>query len=142
MRNIIIALLFLMLGMCIYATCRQDVIFLAPFVETEWLEMIKITFLHNENLFVYFFLFHLPDMLWYMALLLLQMQFCNVATKGSNCLFTISVLLPFLLECLQYFKAIKGTFDVLDIIFYCLTLILFVLCQRKKLKRMPCLYRA
>ena len=51
------AILLLLIGGGIYATCRQDVIFLAPFRETKFLETLKIDICyHNGNVFTYFLL--------------------------------------------------------------------------------------
>ena len=132
-KNTFWAILLLLIGGGIYATCRQDIIFLAPFRETKFLEFLKIDICyHKGNVFTYFLLFCLPDSLWYFALLLLQMQFYNANVLTSKILLIISVLLPFVLEFLQYFKVIKGTFDILDICFYLLILIIFVIIWKLK----------
>ena len=112
-----IAILLLIVGACIYATCRQDVIFLAPLHNTKFLELIKIDIQYqNGNIFTYFFLFCLADVLWYIALLLSQIQFYN-RSLANKFLFYFAATLPFILEFLQYFKIIAGTFDIVDIIF-------------------------
>lgn len=126
-KTYLIALSFLVIGTSIYAFFRVNIIFLNyfgdPFIPIKIL--LKDTFLYN------IFRYNLPDALWYGALLLIQN---NIASKHviSKLLFYISVSLPFLLEILQYYRVIPGTFDILDIIIYLLTLILF-LCLRKKL---------
>lgn len=124
------SLLFLLLGTLIYCTCRQDVIFLLPLQGSELLEAIKIDIHYNGNPLIYFFLFCLPDALWYLALLLLQLAFFE---KGvlNIILFFLAMALPFLLEALQYFGVILGTADVYDVIFYSLILIVFLLWHRK-----------
>jgi len=126
-KCIYIALLLLVIGGSIYVTCRQDVIFLAPFQETRFLEFMKIDIYYQKgNLFTYFLLFCLPDILWYIALLLVQAPFYNRGTV-NKILFYFAALLPFIFEFLQYFKVLLGTFDIADIIFYLLTLFLFEL---------------
>ena len=132
-KNTFWAILLLLIGGGIYATCRQDVIFLAPFRETKFLDFLKIDIrYHNGNVFTYFFLFCLPDGLWYLSLLLFQKQFYNANVLTSKILLITSALLPFALEFLQYFKVIKGTFDILDICFYLLILIIFVIIWKLK----------
>lgn len=126
-KTYLIALSFLVIGASIYAFFRVNIIFFDyfgdPFISIKIL--LKDTFLYN------IFRYSLPDALWYGALLLIQN---NIASKHiiSKFLFYISVCLPFLLEILQYYRVIPGTFDIVDIIIYLLTLILF-LCLRKKL---------
>lgn len=89
---------------------------------------------YEENSVMYIIKYCLPDMLWYYALLLSQMLFLSDQKgKGTLILFTVAALVPYVLECLQYFKMIPGTFDIIDILVYTLTLISFILCQRKKL---------
>ena len=124
-------LLLLIAGSAIYATCRQDVIFLAPFRGTKFLEMIKIDIQYqNGNIFTYFLLFCLADVLWYIALLLSQIQFYNRST-ANKILFYFAATLPFVLEFLQYFKVIAGTFDRMDIISYLITFLIFLIVWKR-----------
>ncbi len=131
-NNIYIALLLLITGSCIYATCRQDVIFLAPFCKTKFLELIKINIQYqNKNVFSYFLLFCLPDVLWYIALLMIQIPFYN-RSATNKILFYMAAVLPFVFEFLQYFKIFAGTFDITDIIFYLLTFLIFLIVWKRK----------
>ena len=126
-----IALLLLIAGVGIYATCRQDVIFLTPFQETKLLEWIRIDIQYqNGNIFTYFLLFCFADVLWYVALLLLQLQFYNRGIT-SKTLFYVAVTLPFILEFLQYFKIISGTFDIVDITAYLITYLIFLIVWKR-----------
>ena len=121
-----IALLFLFLGSGIYVTCRQNVFFLIPLKGTAFLEWMKIDIHHQDgNLFTYILLFCLSDALWYAALLLIQKQFYSQSIIGKV-LFYLSIALPFILEFMQYFKVISGTFDIVDIGFYLLTLLILL----------------
>ena len=131
-KDTYIAILLLIIGACIYTTCRQDVIFLAPLHQTIFLELIKINIQYqNDNIFTYFFLFCLPDVLWYIALLLLQVQFYN-RSLANKFLFYLAAALPFILEFLQYFKIIAGTFDIMDIISYLVTFLIFLIVWKRK----------
>ena len=86
---------------------------------------------NTNNPLVYFMVFCLPDALWYMSLLLVQIFFLKEKGWLNRLLVGIAVSLPFLLETGQYFGCVSGTFDWFDIITYCLTLIIFLLCSRK-----------
>jgi len=131
-KEIYIAILLLIVGARIYATCRQDVIFLAPLHQTKFLELIKIDIRYqNGNIFTYFFLFCFADVLWYISLLLLQVQFYN-RSVANKFLFYLAATLPFILEFLQYFKIIKGTFDIVDIISYLITFLIFLIVWKRK----------
>lgn len=133
MKHAGFSLLFLLLGTLIYCTCRQDVIFLLPLQGSELLEAIKIDIHYNGNPLIYFFLFCLPDVLWYLALLLLQLAFFEKDNLVSKIFLIGVIVLPFAMEFLQKFRLLSGTFDVLDILFYSLFLILFLWIERKKL---------
>ena len=127
------SLLFLLLGTLIYCTCRQDVIFLLPLQGSELLEAIKIDIHYTGNPLIYFFLFCLPDVLWYLALLLLQLAFFEKDNLVSKIFLIVVIVLPFAMEFLQKFHLLSGTFDALDILFYSLFLILFLWIERKNL---------
>ena len=132
-KSTYIAITLLIAGGCIYATCRQDVLFLAPFRQAWVLEQMQLNIRYQQgSALSYFFLFCLSDMLWYMALLLLQMQFYRRDNALSKVLFLLSALLPFLLELLQYLNLISGTFDMADICAYLFTLMLFCLLWKRK----------
>lgn len=90
-----------------------------------------------RNPFFYFLIFCLPDALWYMSLLLSQLLFVNKKGFVSRLLIYFAVASPFLLEIMQYFGFISGTFDWCDILTYCFTLILF-LCLKKHFLRLLC----
>ena len=139
-RNTFVGILLLLIGGGIYATCRQDVIFLAPFRETKFLDFLKIDIpYYDGDILTYFLLFCLPDILWYAALLLLSKHFYNRSSMVSKILFYFTVSLPFLFEFLQYFKILTGTFDIVDIFFYLLTFLFFIiLWNRKKISALLC----
>lgn len=87
----------------------------------------------NEHIVIvpfYFLLYCLPDALWYMSLLLVQILFLEEKGWLNRLLVGTAISLPFLLEIGQYLGIVSGTFDWYDILTYCLTLILF-LCLRK-----------
>lgn len=129
-----ISLLLLLAGTLIYATCRQDAIFLMS-VNPELLAKIKVDIDYADcNIFMYLAIFCLPDALWYMALLIFQSGLCNEGLL-AKIVFGASIALPFLLETSQLIGFIPGTFDWLDIATYLLTLTLFTLCQKGRLRQ-------
>ena len=134
------AILLLLIGGEIYVTCRQDVIFLAPFKGTKILDFFKIDISYYDgDILTYFLLFCLSDILWYIALLLLSKHFYNSSSIVSKILFYFTIFLPFLFEFLQYLKILTGTFDIVDIFFYLLTLLFFIiLWNRKKISVLLC----
>jgi hypothetical protein len=132
-KSIFIAVALILTGCLIYATCRQDIIALSVFGKANFLESIKIDIHYQGNIFTYFLLFCLPDMLWYFALLLIQKQFYNKDILLSKILFYCALSLPFVFEMMQYFGTIRGTFDIADISFYLLTLIIFIVLWKQKI---------
>lgn len=137
LSRICISFLLLVLGALIYLVFRQDVLFL-QWMDAEVLEYIKVPVTHNEgNPFSYLLLFSLADALWYAALLTIQLALCDGGAVG-RWLFGLSIAFPFLFESMQWLGAIPGTFDWLDIVTYLLTLITFLLCQRKHFSRFWC----
>lgn len=127
----IISFLLLLVGASIYATCRQEVLFLTSF-DTEWLARIKIEVDYAEcNMLTRWIIFCLPDALWYAALLTIQLALCDGGFVGRS-LLGLSIALPFAFESMQWLGLMSGTFDWLDVITYLLTLTIFILCQRKQ----------
>jgi len=130
-KDLLIAFLLILAGCLIYATCRQNIIFFHWLGNPKFLDLIRIDIQYKEgNIFLYFFLFCLADALWYMALLLFQKQFYNAESVISKILFYMSVALPFVLEFMQYFGVLPGTFDIADIGSYLLVLLIFYFFSR------------
>lgn len=132
-KTILIASVLFSTGCGIYLTCRQNIIGLNIFKGQKWLEYIKIDLRYNGNPFVYFFLFCFSDMLWYLALLLIQSVIYDPKMLLSKILFYCAVLLPFVLEFLQLFHLIPGTYDSFDLLVYCFTLSIFIIIKKKSL---------
>jgi hypothetical protein len=137
-----IAIILLVGGCAIYATCRQDIIFFRYLgSNTGLLEWMRIDIHYEQgNILTYFLLFCLPDMLWYLALLLFQKQFYN-RSRTNKILFYAAASLPFVFEILQYFKVLSGTFDIMDVFFYSLIFITFIIIWKKNQVRAFCLRR-
>lgn len=127
-KDFLIAATSLCIGILIYLTCRSN-IWAIDFIGLEHLSF-QPKFKNNilPNLFIYC----LPDALWYLSLLLLQIQFYHRTILLTRILWWCSVILPFIIEILQAIRFIPGTYDVYDIIFYLLTFIIVLLWKRKK----------
>lgn len=137
LSRICISSLLLALGASIYLVFRQDVLFL-QWMDAEVLEYVKVPVTHNEgNPFSYLLLFSLADALWYAALLVVQPALCD-GWRMSKVLFCAAVALPFVFEFLQLVGVMAGTFDVVDIVIYLLTLIIFILCERRLFTKFWC----
>lgn len=130
---IIASVLLLFVGM-IYILFREGGIF------TSWLTSlvpIDLPFCGNlidHSTFVgYISLFVLADSLWYGHCY--SSTRCCVATRGTAWGMTFMVMvLPFICELLQLCHIVLDTFDWIDIIFYLLTLITYLLILTNK----PC----
>ena len=132
-----ISLLLLLAGALIYATCRQEVLFLMP-ISPELLAKIKIEVDYaNCGPITSWIIFCLPDALWYMALLIFQLELCDGGFVEKT-IFVLSIALPFILETMQWLGIMPGTFDWLDVLTYLITLTILVLCQRKQLSQFWC----
>ncbi len=120
------AFTLLVIGIGIYFFFRPPIIALAKLHIAQY----EYTICNTRNPFIYFFVYCLPDALWYMSLLLVQTLFFERKGWLNRILIGTAISLPFLLETGQYLGFISGTFDGYDILTYSLTLILF-LCLRK-----------
>lgn len=130
-KNTIAAVICIFLGGLIYVFFRQDIMAF-KYLSPQILDTIKWQVNLNGNSFGYYFLFCFPDALWYSALLLLQLQYVQKNVM-SEVLTWISIMLPFLLEVLQYYGVCRGTFDWRDILIYLIVLILISCTQKTKL---------
>lgn len=128
--RVITAIVFLLVGASIYLFFRQNVIFLS-WVDPDTLNCLQIKLSDNLNEpLTYVLLYCLPDALWYAALLMLQIPFYRYGIV-NKLLFYVCVLLPYVLEILQYGGLMSGTFDWFDILTYTITLTILILCEKK-----------
>lgn len=118
-----LASLMIIIGAGLYLAYRQDVIFF-NWIPKSYIETIRNTIINIIPTRRYFIVYCLPDGLWYGALLIFQSAFLGKTYK-SKCVFWISILLPFIWETLQIFPNISDPFDPLDLVTYCLTLLIF-----------------
>lgn len=131
-KNTIIAVICIFFGGFIYVFFRHDIIAF-KYLNQQLLDTIKWKGNLNGNFWSELFLFNIPDALWYLALLLLQFQYSQECIM-SQLLLGISVMLPFILEVLQYYGVYRGTFDWYDIFSYLIILILILRAKKQKLR--------
>ena len=132
LRNVITAGILIIAGSIVYLFFRPNIILFNKLGMTNFLSGIQIEVNVSQNFFVYFLMYCLSDVLWYSALLILASTFYVKEVLVSKILFATMVLMPFVLELLQLARLLPGTFDWYDIVFYCITLIIFVLLWIRK----------
>lgn len=123
-KSIFLATSSLAAGCLIYLLIRQDIIAIHWIGKPQWMELFRISIGYNGDLLTYCLLYCVSDALWYFSLLILQFQFYDKEFILCRILLYSTIVLPFALEILQYFKIIGGTFDILDILFYLITLLI------------------
>lgn len=121
-----VAIVSLIAGCLVYLFFRQDILAVHWIGNPKWIEPFRINIGYDGNILTYCLLYCLSDALWFFSLLILQFQFYDRSVVLCKILLYLTIALPFVLEILQYFKIITGTFDILDIMFY-LTVLLIVL---------------
>lgn len=131
-RNILIAFILILVGSLVYVLFRQNLILFNLIGYEDFWASIRVEPKKNDGFLQYFFLYCLSDVLWYSALLILASTFYVRENYFSKFLLAIMILMPFLFEILQLVGMFPGTFDWYDILFYCLTLIIFVLLWIRK----------
>lgn len=130
LRSYLYAGLAIIAGGMIYLFFRPEIIAfkdILPYTKHMWLNV------RNTNYFVYFFLYCLPDALWYWALIHLQLAYIQRYRLHNKWIAIVSVLLPFALEIMQYIGLCRGTFDWCDIFTYLTVLIFTIWKQKQKL---------
>ena len=132
-KSIFLAISSLVAGSLIYLLFRQDIIAFYWIGKPQWLESFRITICNKGNNFLtYCLLYCVSDALWFFSLLILQFQFYDKNIIFCKILLYLTIALPFLLEILQYFKIIGGTFDILDILFYFIALLLVLIIKKNE----------
>lgn len=133
--RIIISLVLLLAGTSIYILWRPEALLNNLF---EPLSLPKGSIVPPE-----WFLYSLPDALWYGALLaLMPSPFLLITDKETPKIIPvmtiISILLPFAHELLQRYHLAPGTFCHIDMISYSVILLIYlIICTTKIRKRQP-----
>ena len=110
-KRFILSLIFLIIGIIIYVLFRFNLII-------------------NNNLFTSFIRNYIPDMCWALSFFFASINFTKNITSNYLIVNSIFVLLfGIIFELLQYFRVVKGTFDVIDIIVYFISIIIAALIE-------------
>ncbi len=125
--NIVVSLLLVVAGSLVYLLFRQNIILFDLLEHPKWLQTLSIEIQTSNGFVCYFFLYCFSDMVWYAALLLLASTFYIKGNKTSTILLVFSVVLPFIIEGMQFCRLFPGTFDWYDIFSYLITFIIFIL---------------
>lgn len=123
-KCIVLASLSLLTGCLIYLFFRQGVVAVNWIGNPEWLKSLDAGVKYDGNVPTYLLLYCLPDALWYFSMLILQFQFYDKSVLFCKILLCLTIALPFVIEIMQFFKMIRGTFDKFDIVFYLITLLI------------------
>ncbi len=117
----IFSILCLIAGTLIYVLFRKDVVFL---------DLLNLQSDNSINLGSFFgarfFLYNLSDAFWAIALMLFA------SSQNSRSVRIYALLIPICLEIAQYFKAIPGYFDFLDLLIYFVISLTFYIIWKQK----------
>ncbi len=122
--NIILSVVSIMLGGIIYLITRPEAyvsIFFEGIINLSYLRGL-FSILHKDIIKYY-----LPDFLWSFSFT------CALFTVNENRkqVFVTGAVTGIVWECLQYFKIISGTGDIIDIIMYIIAVFIAVLINKK-----------
>ncbi len=105
-KRVLLSVIFLCIGVFIYF-------------------IFYIGFFRKNTLFFSFVRNYIPDTCWTLSFFFLSINFTKSLTKNSIIVNSIYVfIISILYESLQLFSIIKGTFDLIDILIYALSIIL------------------
>ncbi|HUR31485.1 MAG TPA: hypothetical protein VMZ69_08620 [Saprospiraceae bacterium] len=129
-KVIIISTASLLLGALLYSATRSESIYLNQFV-SQFGDGAVLRFfqklIHNTDI-PEWIIYSLPDGLWMFALILLILMLWDFKlNKGSFLWVIIAFFLGILFEALQGLHIVRGTFDIIDIYFILIAVILPIL---------------
>jgi hypothetical protein len=115
--NIIIALLPLFFGGLIYICYRNENIVLFSWMQYFNINYTLLRLLYTENnLFVKFIIFSLPNGLWVLSGLLLLQVLIKDEKKLLSLYSIIFIIISIIIEISQLYSFLPGTFDINDLI--------------------------
>ena len=137
MRKLIfLSILSILFGGAIYIGFRSSSIILFDWID--YIKLINIVenfrffTLQYQDYFPHWFLYSLPDGLWmfsYSCIILIIWK--RKINKYSIIWLLILPILSILIEFLQYYDYVNGTFDILDIVFFIFGSLLPILINKK-----------
>ena len=103
--RIFLSVIFMILGLSIYYLFHNDI-------------------LTKSNILLSSIRNFIPDICWIFAFFFTSINFANQISKKPlllNSIYILGIAITF--ELLQKYKVVRGTFDILDILCYCLAII-------------------
>ena len=111
-KRVVISICFLLLGVLVYF-------------------LFDIELLRKENLVLSIIRNFLPDLCWVLSFFFISIIFMSNIVKHSIIINSIYVFsISMLYECLQYFNIVNGTFDILDILIYVISILIACLIEK------------
>ena len=105
-KRIVLALVFMIIGTIIYL-------------------LYDVKYITKSNIIYSLIRNYLPDIFWTLSFFFMNINFANNISRKAivlNSIYVFVIALTF--EFLQYFNIAKGTFDILDILFYSISIII------------------
>lgn len=126
-----VAFVMVLIGTLIYVFFRRNILFVEWFVGEHHGKFCSWAVENADNRLVHFFVYCLPDALWYAALLVIQYPLSRIG--GINrMIYCLCAVMPFVLELAQGLRLMPGTFDMADMLTYILTYYTIILCLKRK----------
>ncbi len=132
-----ISLLCLLTGAVIYLLYKPSSYFIQALFSAQTVSILREKLSWAMTIFpdTLFIKHHLPDMLWYQSLLFIVLYLYHIKKIfHPGIIYYFILLLPFILEVLQFVHLIPGTFDWIDIFLYIVLLFLnyYIYIEKKK----------
>lgn len=96
----------LSVGLAIYALTRRNILFLSILNYNYYSGFTPCNIVSN----------YVPDILWGLACI--RVAHFILLSKYNKAYYVVCIMLPILLECLQYCFYALGTFDIIDLFIY------------------------
>lgn len=111
----IIAILCLVFGFVIYLLFRNINIFIFNLIPIPKI-INNINFNYYKSVNNSFFIYNMPDILWFLSGVLLIRCICFFEYKTQTIYLICFYLIALAMECSQLLRAVSGTFDILDLL--------------------------
>jgi hypothetical protein len=113
-----LSVISLVLGVMIYAGYRNTDILLYNWIaKPKFIEMFYKPMVTESSIVNSIFVYNVPDGLWFLSGILLTRSIWLTKLTTFNLYMLIFSLIAFILEFSQLNKNIRGTFDILDLLF-------------------------
>jgi len=126
----------LIIGLTIYILFRKDTYLttiLQKFDLAHIISSVKNKIILPNNIFTNFVIYNLVDGLWIYSFAWAAWYFVQRKTKILLMMTTVSAFLfSLLIELLQFYRIISGTIDIIDIVCYCIAVIVSYSAIKKK----------